>query len=162
MKLRTLLWWILANVTGWTLGGFTGVALAKPGEIIVAGFMGVALGGIAAGVLQWLVLRRQVANVGWWLLANVAAVIVVGGVVFAVGAVNDDFGWVVGVGIFGTVVGVLQWLVFRQKVDRAGWWVLASTVGWVIAGPISGFGGWAVLGAVYGVVTGLVLVDLLP
>ena len=44
------------------------------------------------------------------------------------------------------------------------WWVLASTVGWVVGGFVSGItdtaAGWAVLGAVYGVITGIVLVWL--
>ena len=47
------------------------------------------------------------------------------------------------------------------------WWVLASTVGWVVGGPMTGIVGgpvdmgWAVLGAVYGAITGPVLVRLL-
>ena len=69
------------------------------------------------------------------------------------------------------------------------WWVLASTVGWavggsvgvevgsfgdiivagyvgvavggIVGGPVGGFVGWAALGAVYGAVTGTVLVWLL-
>ena len=48
---------------------------------------------------------------------------------------------------------------------RAGWWVLASTVGWIVGGLVSGItdtaAGWAVLGAVYGAITGSVLVWLL-
>jgi hypothetical protein len=47
------------------------------------------------------------------------------------------------------------------------WWVLASTVGWAAGGflsgavPVGGFLGWAALGAVYGAITGSVLVWLL-
>ena len=47
------------------------------------------------------------------------------------------------------------------------WWVLASTVGWVVGDPVCssliGFGAlnWVVFGAVYGTITGLVLVWLL-
>ena len=73
------------------------------------------------------------------------------------------------------MAGVLQWLGLRRQVARAGWLVLASTVGWVVGGPLAGsvsVGGivgaavgaavsWAVLGAVYGAITGPVLVWLL-
>ena len=63
------------------------------------------------------------------------------------------------------MLGVLQWLVLRRQVARAGWWVLASTVGWIVGGLVSGItdtaAGWAVLGAVYGAITGAVLVWLL-
>ena len=78
---------------------------------------------------------------------------------------GGDVGWVAGVAAGGTVLGVLQWLVLRRQVARAGWWVLASTVGWIVGGLVSGItdtaAGWAVLGAVYGAITGSVLVWLL-
>ena len=91
--------------------------------------------------------------------------------VFAVGGVNADVGWVLGVVLLGTLLGVLQWQLLRGQFSQAGWWVLASTVGWVAGGPAAGYvgsavgaalgPGWAVLGAVYGVITGPVLVWLL-
>ena len=83
--------------------------------------------------------------------------------------VDPDVGWVVGVGLFGTVLGTLQWVALRRYVTGAGWWVVASTLGWVLGGPATvivgptraGYVGWAVLGTVYGVVTGSMLVWLL-
>ena len=78
-----------------------------------------------------------------------------------VGVVSVDVGWVGGVSIFGTVVGVLQWLVLRRQVPRAGWWVLASTVGWVVGLPLGDINGPPGLGAVYGAFTGTALVWLL-
>ena len=51
-----------------------------------------------------------------------------------------------------------------RQVARAGWWVVASTVGWVVGGLVSGItdaaAGWAGVGAVYGAITGIVLVWL--
>jgi hypothetical protein len=40
--------------------------------------------------------------------------------------------------VFGLVVGVAQWLVLRRAI-RAGWWVLATALGWALAGSLSGF-----------------------
>lgn len=37
--------------------------------------------------------------------------------------------------IAGLVIGVLQWVVLRQRLPQAGWWILASAAGWA--------GGWA-------------------
>ncbi len=96
--------WVLAGTVGWAVSGRV-IAVGSYRDIIVAGYTGVAAGGIVVGVLQWLVLRRQVA--------------------------------------------------------RAGWWVLASTVGWVVGGPVGAFVGWPALGAVYGAITGSALVGLL-
>ena len=71
----------------------------------------------------------------------------VGVVVFGVGAFDADAGWVAGTGLFGTAAGVLQWLVLRGQVPGAGWWVLASTVGWVAGIPMGEELGWNGLGA---------------
>ena len=188
---RLWLWWVLAGTVGWAVGGPLGVAVGRSGDIIVAGSVGIALGGILTGVLQWLVLRRQVAWVGWWVLtipvgAAVAGVVgatvgMVAGLVSNPGSPSPlggadlgvDVGWVVGAGLFGPVLGVLQWLVLRRQVARAGWWVLVTTVGWVVGGPGAGIVSaavdaavgagvsWAVLGAVSGAITGPVLVRLL-
>ena len=77
----------------------------------------------------------------------------------------------------GILLGALQWLVLRrqipragwwvlrERVARAGWWVLASTLGWVAGEVLDEIVGvdmsWALFGAVYGAVTGPVLVWLL-
>ena len=39
--------------------------------------------------------------------------------------------------LFGAVGGFMQWLVLRRQIAAAGWWVLASTLGFAIA-PIAG------------------------
>ena len=153
--------WVLAGTVGWGVGGPVGVAIGSSRDIIVAGYVGVAVGGIMVGVLQWLVLRRQIASAGWWVLASIVAVAAVGVVVFVVGVVDTDVGWVLGAGLTGTVLGLLQWLVLRRQVARAGWWVLAGTVAWIVGGPVGGFVGWAALGAVYGVITATMLLWLL-
>ena len=82
-----------------------------------------------------------------------------------------------GVAVGWIVLGALQWLVLREQVAGAGWWVLANTLGLIVAGPVVGFvtwatgtpvdsaiGGflrWLAFGAAYGVVTGTTLSWLL-
>ena len=160
--------WLLAGAVGWGNGVYWG--WFGPGDpkilesiptITLSGYLGLAVGGIVMGVLQWLVLRRQIARDGWWVLASVGATAVVGVIVFGVGAVNTGLGWVGGVSVYGTVVGVLQWAVLRRQVPRAGWWVLASTAGWVVGMPLGDIVGPLGLGAVYGAITGAAMVWLL-
>lgn len=186
------LWWVLASTVGWAVGGTVGVALGGglAMGIVVTGYVGMAVGVIAAGALQWLVLRRQVTGAAWWIVTSVVGAalvgilaVLLGWIVGVVGRLvggaawganwgpdwsadpGGDVGFVVAVAAGGTVLGVLQWLVLRRQVARTGWWVLASTVGWVVGGFVSGItdaaAGWAVLGAVYGAITGIVLVWLL-
>lgn len=157
--------WLMAAAYGWG----TAVEVTRLGELslqsspprILAAYWGVTAAGILVGVLQWLVLRKKVARSGWWVLTSFGAAAVFGILVFGIGTVNADVGWIAGTGLFGTVAGVLQWLVLKRQIQGAGWWVLASTVGWIVGIPVGEMVGWNGLGAAYGAVTGTALVWLL-
>ena len=43
-------------------------------------------------------------------------------------AVGLIFGGEIGTGVF---IGIAQWLVIRRYFSQAGWWILASAVGWI-------------------------------
>ena len=110
-----------------------------------------------------------------WMLATTLG----GGVGWAVvwswdGGKREAVYWAVGRAVFGFVVGVAQWFVLKQKFDRAGWWILASTMGWAVGGAVYwavdkaavsravvGAVVGAVSGAVGGTITGIVLIWLL-
>ena len=179
-NLVLLIWWTLAGAAGFAVGGLVEAAVGQPGGLMVV--MYILVGGSTAGLLQWLLLRRHVSGVELWVAACVGGGIATGLVGVAVGVlaglgagvvlglsaaieVGTDAGGVAVAVSFGTVVGVLQWLVIQRQVPRSYWWVLASSVGWVLGGLMAGItegvAGWAVLGAVYGAVTGCVLLGLL-
>jgi len=137
--------------------------------------MGIMLG-IGVGILQWLVLRRRVSGVGWWVLASAAGGYGILQAGFQGLSESLSFGALLSftgvVALGGAVTGTLQWLVLRGQVSRAGWWVLASTVGWGLVGAVLGAFPWGVgdtdalvalvvTGAVLGAVTGGALVWLL-
>lgn len=44
--------------------------------------------------------------------------------------------------LVGTLLGLGQWLVFKQQVNGSSWWILASAVSWAIALGV----GWTVGG----------------
>ncbi len=98
----------------------------------LAHIVGLALAGAVVGIVQWLVLRRQIRRAAWGVLANSVALPVgfFGGYLLG-GPPVDFFGGFVVLGILG---GITYWLVLRQQVYRAGWWVLASSLGWVVGG----------------------------
>ncbi len=77
----------------------------------------------------------------WWVLASTvghdvssAAGMKVLRAVF--GDAGPTKGWAVGLALglvmTAAAVGVMQWLVLRRAVSGAGWWVLASTVGYTV------------------------------
>ena len=175
MKLWLL--WVLASTVAFGVGGRLGVALSPSRDLIVIGYLAVTASLILAGVLQWLMLRRLIPDAGWWVPVSVVAVAIVGVLAFGLGLINRDVGWVLGVAVGWIVLGALQWLVLREHVAGAGWWVLANTLGLIVAVPVVGFvtwatgvpadgaiGGllrWLAFGAAYGVTTGTALLWLL-
>ncbi len=122
------------------------------GEQVVNGPVGgavlVVLLGMSFGTAQWLFLRQYHSQAGWWILATVVG--------FAVGvpvlawlrpwpgllaadphstvseAAGYVGGWALDGAVLGLAVGLTQWLLLRQHLPRAGWWVLATAVGWVL------------------------------
>lgn len=97
-----------------------------------------AIWGLVAGLLQWLILRRRLGHTAWWVLASSTGWGVAGaasGALIPVWGENaSGFVHILGTGL---ATGLLQSLVLREQVERAGWWVPASTV--IV--PISLFAG---------------------
>lgn len=160
--------WLMAGAIGWGWSLDPGLyGEGRTFEIVhslpaveIPPYQGVATGAIVVGILHWLILRRYLPGSFQWVPMNMAAAALGALLVWLMGLLDPDLGFVVGVGLYGTVAGGLQWLVLRRHIARAGWWILASTIGWLVAipvGDISGPPGWAI----YAAVTGAVLVGLL-
>lgn len=141
MKLWLL--WVLASTVAFGVGGRLGVASSPSGDLIVTGYLALTGSLVLAGVLQSLVLRRLIADPVRWASASVVAVAAVGVLVFGLGLINRDVGWVLGVAGGWLLLGSLQWLVLREQVAGAGWWVAVNVLGLIVAGPVVGFATWA-------------------
>jgi hypothetical protein len=173
--------WVLMTTMGYVLGWFIGFFLAQvPEEFIgssalediLAYFIAGAVLGFGVGLMQWLLLRGYVSRAGWWVLASTVgwglsmmAVVEAFDVGLGFPVSGAMLGAVTGGALGGAVTGILQWLVLRGQVSRAGWWVLASTVGWGLSmAVVEAFDvglGLPVGGVVLGAVTGGAIVWLL-
>jgi hypothetical protein len=51
---------------------------------------------------------------------------------------NIDHKWTIYLSVMGALIGLLQWFLLRRSLPRAGWWVLASALGWGLIDPIIG------------------------
>lgn len=185
--------WVFLSAMGWSIGHTMGFVAGYAPIELIGGALGEGLApcvagsvlGAGAGILQWVVLRRRVPGAGRWVWASIAGLTVAGGVGGAVvvagaspemGSLAAVVGWTLVVALGGAVTGMLQRPVLRAQVSRAGWWVLASTVGWGLGMAVSGavmvvsvpgppfpgfFGSLAAGGVAFGAVTGGALVWLL-
>ena len=149
--------WMLLNTVGWPIGALTGFVLAEISqdgpwggvleEILTYFVFGAALGSVV-GLMQWVVLRRQISKAGWWVLASATGLAVSIGAGTAVAALIDgSFGlgdlavlciWTAVFALGGALIGVLQQHILRQQVSRASWWVLASALGWALSIFVAG------------------------
>jgi hypothetical protein len=88
-------------------------------------------------------MNTEPTNVGWgfwlaWVLASLMGFVVGAllGMYVAYGLFDRDvFDATIGITagiVMGATAGCLQWVVLREKVAWAGWWVLASTLGFTI------------------------------
>jgi hypothetical protein len=157
-----LLGWVLANIVGLPgmlvssyiclvvlmyLSILTDGSLGTMGHVIVSAFIGAGLGAWL-GLMQSLSLRAQRIQIWKWVtISSLGAAI---GVSFGfmltwvILWILEDFDYFLRVYSFnslmmlpqaavGLAVGVAQWSVLRQRVHRAGWWVIALPVCFALA-----------------------------
>ena len=128
--------WVVANLAGWLIG----FALCEALQSFVSTVLvdGLVIGS-AVGIAQWLVLRRWISPVGWWVALSIIG--------FGVGkalaeaalpATTTLPGYALTGAIIGVVVGLAQWVVLRRSLASAGWWVPATSLAWVV--------GWSAIG----------------
>lgn len=142
--MKRWLLWVLATTVAFGFGGFLGGVLIAPEDPIVTGFTALALSLLICGGLQGQVLPSPLAGGSRpWLEAALVAMITLGALTFGVGRFAPDLGWVLGVVLAWAVLGLMQWRFLRKQVSRAGWWVGATLLGLVVAGPLVGLASWA-------------------
>ena len=129
--------WFLASIIGYTVGMLLGASLAyglfdrDAFDAIMGVTLGIVMGAIG-GFAQWVVLRERITGSGWWVLASALGFAAFG----LSGAIPSNVnpavtGTLTSVTI-GLVSGILQWLILRRKVARAGWWVWANILGLLV------------------------------
>jgi hypothetical protein len=128
--------WVVANVVGWLIG--FGLCEAIQSFISTVLVDGLVIGS-AVGIAQWLVLRRWMSPVGWWVLLSIVGFGVGKALAEAILPSASTLPWYAATGaIIGASVGVAQWPVLRRHVSSAAWWVPATVVAWIA--------GWSAIG----------------
>jgi hypothetical protein len=133
-------WWI-----GWAI--MSQIIKVVGGTIIVGGqrhitedflfsYILIPSLGLITGLLQYLLLRYYLPRMKWWIAATLLGWLLFAGNLFLLrffaffpSALPPVFAGV----LIGGVIGLCQWLVIRQRVHRAGLWILISTLGWGMA-----------------------------
>jgi len=160
--------WVVANTLGFATGGAIAGAIARAigqphygvvtstrdAVVIATRTAGVALAvwGTAVGAAQWLVIRRELRRVGWWIpatcagwaLAGVVAGILSGFMGGAVTGIGRDVGvWgfviaaVAGIVTLGFLPVTFHWMMLRRRVDLARRWLLGAAGAFLVAAVVA-------------------------
>ena len=133
--------WIMATTLGWILG-----SLLLPYISLVAA-------GVGVGIMQWPVLYHRIPRAWRWPVST--AIAWIGGSLFVLIAVPANLQIILAGVLLGPVVGLAQWLVLRQEVSWAGWWIIVSTMAWITG--LTLLPGTLSTGALAGALTGFAL-----
>ena len=119
-------WWVLATAGGDLLGASPLILGENLGGLIAT----IALG-LVPGTLQWLLLRRQVARAGWWVLASTVSVLAA----FTAGvAASSGVGLKESELVLGLVAGIASGSVFGIMSGLVLGWLLRQPVSTLVRG----------------------------
>lgn len=161
--------WIMATAIGTSCGGITSAFVTDYVRGDFGVFLSFAVMSMAIALMQWLVIRRQILGMGWLLTTFLGGSL--GGALsswvsfqlaFTYGDVADFL--TIYACLRGFSVGLAQWILLKQYFRRAGWWIAATTASAYISLTIGsllifqlGYFLTIFVGAIYGVLTGIVL-----
>ena len=127
---------IVASIIGDTI-------LVNGVEHITEDYLGiyfvVPVTGLLTGAVQYGFLRRILRGMGGWVPATAGGWLLG---MFLIGAFLR-LGWIVMAGmgltfsLMGLSIGLAQWPVLRRRLPRAGWWPVASLLGWGLAALVN-------------------------
>jgi hypothetical protein len=94
--------------------------------------------GLLTGVLQYILLRRYLLHMGWWIAATFLGWLMP----FVIGFIfsrlfipgSSTVRIVLGMIVLGTTVALPQWWLLRKRVQHAWWWVLVFGLAWGMVG----------------------------
>jgi hypothetical protein len=101
--------------------------------------LSIAALGAVIGLAQWLILRRYLPRLGWWVLATAIGYTVpfMWGFFLPI----QEPAWLAGASMFlmfGATLGILQWLLLRHRLIDSAWWIALSVGSWLLAYAMTG------------------------
>ena len=100
-------------------------------------FIFVPLFCLLTSFLQYILLRRYLPKMGWWMVATglgwLSVWIVMQTIDFFGSVFLSNLELILVFPLIGTLIGFFQWLLLRRRITQAAWWILASALGWGLA-----------------------------
>ncbi|PKN93709.1 MAG: hypothetical protein CVU44_07795 [Chloroflexi bacterium HGW-Chloroflexi-6] len=127
-KLFAFVYWPLATIVGWILGYLFFSILPRDFlmKSMIQNFAATMFWsnvlltfglGIFVGAFQEFIIRKTFLRTVWWTVAT---------------ALGLSIGAAINIIFIGAGVGIFQWLLLRQRVDKAWWWIFICAIVWVL------------------------------
>jgi hypothetical protein len=126
--LQFIIFWALTNALGLALGFFIAIGLmgGAPNETIIAGAV---ISGIVIGWIEMLLLALQRVQVKWWWIMTTTVALFTWGAAYPIYQAMNVWGGL----IMGLLLGLLQYLCLRNKVEQSALWIAVNPIGWGLA-----------------------------
>jgi hypothetical protein len=144
------IWWtgltIIGGLAGNYIADMLGLGmLSWPTDTgILFSMLGSGVFGLCVSAAQWILLRRMFPKTAWWLVAGTfgrAFGMLIGSMTIVI--ISNKFNLQAGswssilyLTVRGAVLGTSQWLIIKQWRTKAGWWVLANAIGWMLGSTL--------------------------
>ena len=125
--------WTLATAAGMLAGFLPSLLLVNVLDLPLSRVIVPLLAGFLIGLAQWAVLRNFVVNSHDWILAAGTS----WAVGYAVGLflINSLSGTplsgMIGFALFGAVIAIIQYPIFRREIPHLSYWIIANMLGWM-------------------------------
>ena len=162
----------MATAIGYAGGGKISALIDNYVEGNLVIFLSFAVMSMAIAFTQWLVIRRHIRGMSWLWMTLIGGTL--GGLLSSWASFQlaitygdaVDFLLVYGC-LRGLTTGFAQWFLLKQSFKHSGWWVVGTTASWyvsVLVGSLMiqklGYFLTLTVGAIYGLLTGIVLLLL--
>lgn len=133
--------WVLTSAVGFGLGAVLGIGMllgaGVPDSVGFPIFFGAVFGAIGA-FAQWMVLRRQLPDLGLWIPFSTLALMVAVSVTAGANIPVESNPFLILTATYGLLGGFLQGLILQKQGISIGWWIVASLFGSLLGGAING------------------------
>jgi hypothetical protein len=120
--------WIVASVAAVLLGPDVVVGgVRQITDQYLVSLISLPSAGVSIGALQFVLLRRYLPRMGWWVAATGVGWLLAS----RVNTLRPETIWLTGV-----VVALPQWLLLRRRVPAAAWWIVANGLLAVVQLPL--------------------------
>lgn len=131
--------WTLATAAGMLAGYLPFLLVVDSVDLLIVRILLPIWAGFLVGLFQWFVLRQYLTHSADWIFSEGAAWSVAYALGLLIVQLLDENILTLAIAylIFGAIIGIIQWPVFRREMPNILPWVLANVVGWALGAFLS-------------------------